>query len=227
MRVSPQKSMKICQQKFNRRVSNENAGHYCPLGHTCGEKSDEQILAQARENKDCFVYIMVRYEEKIKKYVRRISGLPIEAVEDLTQDIFMKIYIHLDEFDTNQKFSSWIYRIAHNETINYWLYAKRRKMESWDANEAVKSLLKDDRDIENEIYQKINNEKLLEAFKVIQEKYRSVLVMNYLEGKSYREISHELDKPIATIGTLLNRGKKLLKKELIKAGLTAESAFQF
>lgn len=191
------------------------------------DKKDEELVEQIKTNKELFIYLMKRYEEKIKKYIRRISGLPPEAVEDLSQNIFLKVYLNLDYFDQSQKFSSWIYRIAHNETINFWLYNKRRQVEPWDINEAPKNVLRDSTNIENEIYQKINNQKLLDAFEVIDQKYSAVLVLNFIEGKSYREIAKEMDKPIATIGTLLNRGKKILKKELVRIGFTPDTAFQY
>lgn len=156
----------------------------------------------------------------------KISGVPSESAEDLVQEIFVKIYLNLDRFDTSKKFSSWLYRIARNETINYWLYSKRRQRENWDIALAPQMIIKDGNDIEREVFQKINNEKMVGTFENIGEKYRQVLIKNYLEGKSYREIAKDLEKPVATIGTLLSRGKRLLKEELVKIGFTAQTALR-
>lgn len=196
----------------------------CPIGGACQDKTDEQIVSQIKTDKECFIYLMERYQAKIQRYVMKISGIPLEAAQDLTQDIFVKVYTKIDTFDTEQKFSSWIYRIAKNETINYWLYSRRRKTESWDIFRTPHNFIGDGKDLEAEVYQKITNEKLVGSFYNLNEKYREVLALNYLEGKSYREIALELEKPIATIGTLLNRGKKLLKDELLKIGLTSQTA---
>lgn len=196
----------------------------CPIGGACQDKTDEQLVAQAARDKECFLYLMERYQDKIQRYVLKISGLPWESVQDLTQNIFVKVYTHLDTFDTNKKFSSWIYRIARNETINFWLYSQRRKTENWDISGASQSFISDGRNLENDVYQKINNERLVKTFANLDEKYQEVIAMNYLEGKSYQEISRELEKPVATIGTLLNRARKLLRYELLKIGFTRETA---
>jgi len=198
----------------------------CSIGGACQDKTDEQLVSQAIKNKECFIYLMERYENKIQRYVLKISGLPWESVQDLTQDIFVKVYTNLDKFDQSKKFSSWIYRIARNETINFWLYNQRRKTESWDISGASQSYISDGRNMENDIYQKINNERLVKTFKNLDEKYQEVIAKNYLEGKSYQEIARELEKPVATIGTLLNRARKLLHYELLKIGFTNETALR-
>ncbi|HLN19181.1 MAG TPA: RNA polymerase sigma factor [Patescibacteria group bacterium] len=218
--------MKKCAQENKIFLNLENLINPipCPIGGICQEKTDEQLVMQAKENKDCFIYLMERYETKIQRYVMKISGLPWELVQDLTQDIFVKVYTNLDRFDVDKKFSSWIYRIARNETINYWLYSQRRKTENWDVSGSSQSFISDGRNLENDIFQKINNEELVKTFKNLGEKYQEVIALNYLEGKSYQEIARELNKPVATIGTLLNRARKILKQELLKVGFTSETA---
>ena len=184
-------------------------------------RTDEQIVEMAKSNKQCYMCLMQRYEDKIQRYVLRISGVSQETAEDIVQDIFLKVYINLNDFNSELKFSSWIYRIAHNETINYWRRNKKRKSlkVSWDDNEALKNIIKDEYNTEQEVYQKINNEVLLESIGELDDKYRTVIMLNYLEGKSYQEISEILKKPIGTVGTLLNRAKKILIKKLKDKGI--------
>lgn len=198
----------------------------CPMRHQCIDLSDEKIVELVKKNKNCYVCLMERYEAKMMRYVRRISGVSVETAQDIVQDVFLKVYINLNGFDPNLKFSSWLYRIAHNETINHWRRNKKRTANdvSWDNNEALKNIIRDEYDAEQAVYQKITNEQLLESIKRIDEKYRIVLVLNYLEGKSYQEIADILNKPIGTVGTLLNRAKKVLKKELIKDGIKSSIA---
>jgi len=198
----------------------------CPMRDQCDLKSDEELVAFTKKNKNCYVCLMNRYEDKMMRYVRRISGVNIETAQDIVQEVFLKVYINLNSFDEGLKFSSWLYRIAHNETINYWRRNKKRSYNdvSWDENEALKNIISDDKDLEQEVYQTMTNEQLQEALKEIDEKYRTVLVLNYLEGKTYQEIADILKKPIGTVGTLLNRAKKVLRKELIKIGVTSKIA---
>jgi len=192
----------------------------------CSKKKDEELVKLVRKNKDCYVCLMERYENKIIRYIRRISNVSQESAEDIAQEVFIKVFVSLNEFNDELKFSSWLYRIAHNETINYWRRNKKRKSYdiSWDENEALMSILRDNRDIEEEVYQKITNQQLKNALKRLDEKYREVLILNYLEGKSYQEIADILKKPIGTVGTLLNRAKKFLARELEKEGVSSEVA---
>jgi RNA polymerase sigma-70 factor (ECF subfamily) len=149
----------------------------------------------------------------------------IESVEDILQDVFMKVFVNLNAYDNSLEFSSWIYRIAHNETINYWRKHKKRKdlVVSLDANEALKNVIGDKQDVEKEVFGKIHGEQVMAALGNLDEKYREVLTENYVNGKSYREIAENLDSPIGTVGTLLNRGKKLLREKLEGEGFSKEA----
>lgn len=198
----------------------------CPNLNDCPNKTDEELVTFVKNKKDCYVCLMERYDDKMMRYVRRISGVDEETAADIVQEVFLKVYINLNSFDTDLKFSSWLYRIAHNETINYWRRNKKKTANnvSWDDNEALKNIIKDDYDTEQGVYQKITNEQVKKAIEEIDEKYRTVLVLNYLEGKSYQEIADILKKPIGTVGTLLNRAKKVLKKQLTQQGIDASIA---
>lgn len=193
----------------------------CSHEEGCLNKTDEEIVKMVIKNEDCFVCLVDRYEEKLIRYIKRISGVSDENAEDILQDVFFKVYRNLKSFDPELKFSSWIYRITHNETINYWRRNKKRKDGdvSWDDNDALKSVIRDEEDVEESVYQKINNEVLKRAVGRLNEKYRTVLVLSYFEGKSYQEIADILNKPIGTVGTLINRAKKKLKSILLDKGV--------
>lgn len=198
----------------------------CDKIKICEGKTDEEIVEMVKKNKQCYACLIERYEGKMLRYVRRISGVSDETAEDIVQDIFLKVYININAFDPALKFSSWLYRIAHNETINYWRRNKRKKKAhvSWEDNEALQNVIKDEKNIEQDVYQKITNEKLSEAISNLDEKYQDVIMLNYLEGKSYQEIADILNKPIGTIGTLINRAKMKLSVELKKIGINKEVA---
>ncbi len=198
----------------------------CGKKKECDRKSDEEIVKMVKKNKQCYVCLMQRYEDKIFRYIKRISGVRDEIAEDILQDVFLKVFINLNAFNPNMKLSSWIYRIAHNETINYWrCNNKKDKIKiSWDNNEALKNIIKDSYNTEQEVYQKITNEKLLKAIRNLEKKYQDVIMLSYLEGKSYQEIADILKKPIGTVGTLINRAKVKLREELKKEGVKNRDA---
>jgi RNA polymerase sigma-70 factor (ECF subfamily) len=190
----------------------------------CANVPDEEIVGYAKQDKECFACLVERYDWKIKNYVKRLTGASNETVEDIVQEVFIKVYSNIDKFDQSMRFSSWIYRIAHNQAVNKYLYEKRRKTESliWEEDGEMKGNLKSSQDVWKEVQQEIVNEKLFSALSLVSEKYREIIALNYFGGKSYQEISLELEKPVNTIGTMLNRGKKLLKKELLNMGINSE-----
>lgn len=200
----------------------------CPSENQCRKKTDEELVDLVYKNKECYVCLMDRYEAKIMRYIKRISGVNNETAEDILQDIFMKVYINLNYFNRDLKFSSWIYRIAHNEVINYWRKNSRNKpgSVSLDYHELLKNIIQDDRNVEQRVYQKMINSKLKEALENLDEKYKTVLVLNYLEGKSYQEIADILKKPIGTVGTLISRAKRKVEEELEKKGVSKKKALE-
>lgn len=202
--------------------------HICAQAGACQKKNDEELVKMARKNKQCYVCLVKRYEDKISRYIYRISGVRQETVQDIVQNVFLKVYINLNEFDDELKFSSWLYRIAHNETINYWRRNKKMKSSkiSWDENEGLKNVIKDDYNVEDEVYQKLTNEKLIKTIENLDAKYKTVIVLNYLEGKSYQEIADILKKPIGTVGTLISRAKKILAQKLLDQGVGPEMAIR-
>ena len=169
------------------------------------------------KNPSLYSEIIFRYEEKIKKYISRISNIPKEDVEDLTQDVFLSAYENLNSFDQNFSFSSWIYRIAHNRTINFW---KKHKVEltniTIEENIYVVEQVFNKNYVEDEIELIENKDFIEKILKRISEKYSQVLILKFLEEKDYKEISDILQKPMGSVATLLNRAKKQFKKEVEK-----------
>lgn len=179
-------------------------------------KKDEELVALSLENKENFVFLVNKYEKKLLSYIMRISNVSYEEAQDLLQDVFIKIYINLNDFDKTLKFSSWVYRIAHNEVINNFRKTKSRpeKIIFQDNDELLDTLISD-LNIEQDIDNQILREKILNALQRLDIKYREVIVLKFLEERNYEEISDILKKPMGTIATLLNRAKKHLKNILV------------
>lgn len=175
--------------------------------------TDEEIVPLTLQNQDYFLYIVRRYEDKLKRYITRISGLPSEDVEDLLQDVFIKVYQNLNDFDTSLKFSSWIYRIAHNETIsNYRKTKSRPQSVSYDDEPALANQLASKIDFVKEIEKEYDAKIIRKVLAKMDKKYREILILRFLEEKDYNEISDILQKPIGTVGAMINRGKKQFKE---------------
>ncbi|MCX6779835.1 MAG: sigma-70 family RNA polymerase sigma factor, partial [Candidatus Magasanikbacteria bacterium] len=104
------------------------------MAQTPSNFTDEQLVAHIREkDKELYSEIIRRYETKLSHYLRKFFRNPDE-LEDVLQEVFIKVYRNLYGFDVDKKFSSWIYRITHNEAINH-LKKNYRKNISLDETE--------------------------------------------------------------------------------------------
>jgi len=179
-------------------------------------KTDEQIVVLALDNQDYYLYLMKRYEAKLLNYILKISNISREDAEDILQEVFIKAYQNLNDFDLNFKFSNWIYSIAHNATISAFRKKNvRPQTVSWEDKD-LNNILKSTLDVENTSLQKLTYKQILKIINQLPLKYKDVLILKFVEGKDYREISDILHKPMGTTATLINRAKKSLKQELEK-----------
>ncbi|OGF25959.1 hypothetical protein A2303_01365 [Candidatus Falkowbacteria bacterium RIFOXYB2_FULL_47_14] len=179
------------------------------------DKTDQELVALTLENQGYFLYLLKRYEDKLKRYILRISNVSGDEAEDILQDTFVKVYRNLNDFDQNLKFSSWIYRITHNEVISHYRRRQARP-EGYrlELSEELAHKLASDLDTEREIDLGLLRDNLEAALSNIDEKYREVIILKFFEGLDYREISDVLKKPVGTIGTLINRAKNKLREEI-------------
>lgn len=185
-------------------------------GSECINKTDEQIVVLTLKNQDYYLYLMKRYEAKLLNYILKISNINREDAEDILQEVFIKAYQNLNDFDLNFKFSNWIYSIAHNATISAFRKKKvRPQIVSWE-DEDLNNILGSTLDVENTSLQKLTYKQILKIINQLPLKYKDVLILKFVEGKDYQEISDILRKPMGTIATLINRAKKSLKQELKK-----------
>ena len=185
-------------------------------GSECVNKTDEQIVVLTLKNQDYYLCLMKRYEVKLLNYILKISNISREDGEDILQEVFVKAYQNLNDFDLNFKFSNWIYSIAHNATISAFRKKKvRPQTVSWEDKD-LNNILESTLDVENTSLQKLTYKQILKIINRLPLKYKDVLILKFMEGKDYREISDILHKPMGTIATLINRAKKSLKQELKK-----------
>ncbi len=185
-------------------------------GSECVNKTDEQIVVLTLKNQDYYLCLMKRYEAKLLNYILKISNISREDAEDILQEIFIKAYQNLNDFDLNYKFSNWVYSIAHNATISAFRKKKvRPQTVSWEDKD-LNNILESTLDVENTSLQKLTYKQILKIINRLPLKYKDVLILKFMEGKDYREISDILHKPMGTIATLINRAKKSLKQELKK-----------
>ncbi|MCC6563886.1 RNA polymerase sigma factor [Candidatus Uhrbacteria bacterium] len=174
--------------------------------------TDEEIVALALRKKEAFAVLVRRYEARLARYVRRLGVFRTEDVEDLLQNVFLNAYRNLNAFDQALRFSSWIYRIAHNETMSFFRSRSVRPEGSLvpDGEELLVEI-PDLVDIQGETDKRLSGELLGKALYQLDAKYREVLILRYFEEREYSEISDILQIPVSSVGTLLSRAKKKLR----------------
>jgi RNA polymerase sigma-70 factor (ECF subfamily) len=186
----------------------------------CEEKSDAELVALALRNQDDFVHIMKRYKDKLARYVLRLTNIDPEDAEDILQDVFLKVYVNLNDFDSGLKFSSWIYRITHNQVISRHRKEKVRPQgNSVPLEDNAVLGLAADLDLAKTTDLGLLRNAIERVLANLDEKYREVLVLRFFEEKSYDEIADIIKRPPGTVATYLNKAKAEFRREMEKQGI--------
>jgi RNA polymerase sigma-70 factor (ECF subfamily) len=174
------------------------------------EKSDEKItsLIQAG-NINLFEILVLRYEKKIMRYGRKFLS-NYEDIEDTVQEIFLKTYKNIKSFDTKRKFSTWLYRIAHNEFVNVLKKRKKSPLSffNFDTFLPQQAIVND---IHQDLFNKEIRQKLDSILNKLDPRYREPIILYYFEEMNYKEISEIMRMPISTVGVRIKRAKEKIK----------------
>jgi len=172
--------------------------------------TDEEIVSLViLGEKEKFGELVERYEEKLVRYVNFLLNKRTEDTEDIVAETFIRTYQNLTGFENDKKFSSWIYRIAHNLVIDYFRKNKIREKELFDDEWQD---IGDEVLIEDEIIKSEEKEKLGKSLKKLNLEERNLVRWFYFEEKSYEEIGDILRISVGNVGVKLNRVKKKIKE---------------
>jgi len=167
--------------------------------------SDEQLVEYVRtKDKESYAEIINRYQEKLLRYATYLLG-DTHVAADVVQQAFISAFINLQGFDKKKKFSSWIYRIVHNEAINAVKKQKQHLRMEYDT-EYESDIKIEDAYIKEELIRETHM--CLTKMPIL---YSEPLSLFFLEEKTYEEISDILHIPIGTVGTRINRAKGMMK----------------
>jgi len=183
------------------------------------QQSDEEIVALIQAGDiDFFETLIYRYEKKMRRYARKFIS-DDEEIRDIIQEIFIKSYVNIQSFDPKRKFSSWLYRIAHNELVNAFKKKKRNILPLFELDTFLPHSLQDNSLSQNIDRQDIRKmiDKCLDQLEL---KYREPIILYYLENLSYKEIAEIMRIPISTVGIRIRRAKEIMKSIFKKLGYT-------
>jgi len=180
---------------------------------------DSRLIKAALTGNDAaYAQLMHKYHDAIYNFIFRMVH-DHEQVEDLTQEAFIKAFSSLKNFNEEFAFSTWLYKIATNNCIDY---IRRRKLQTYSIDKPIESkdsdytfeLPDDSYEADRELISGQRARLLQQAIDDLPEKYRRVILLRHSEERSYEEIAKMLRIPIGTVKAHIFRARELLYKQL-------------
>ncbi|MCX7696283.1 MAG: RNA polymerase sigma factor [Bacteroidales bacterium] len=174
---------------------------------------------------DAFTRLIETHQQKVFNLAYSILR-NVEEAKDVTQDVFLKSYAHLDDFRGEAEMSTWIYRITYNHALNVLKKHKRLNIsvlaeeyevttEETEKNMGISLISPQEYASEFRIEQKEIRDLLWHALDSIPIPQRTAFLLHHYEGFSYQEIAHIMNKSFSSIESLIFRAKQNLKKKLM------------
>ncbi len=183
------------------------------------KETDSTLINQAKSG-DAQAYdkLLNKYRNSVYNLVYRMVR-DVEEAEDLTQEAFIKAFNSLAQFNEDYAFSTWLYKIATNNCIDFF---RKRKLQTLSIDKPIQYK---DSEIHQELPDpELNPEKSIlagerssiirEAIESLPEKYYTAIVLRHTEEKSYEEIAEILHLPIGTVKARIFRAREMLNKAL-------------
>jgi len=182
--------------------------------------SDEDLMAEAAEGSErAFSELVGRYRSRVLNLVSRLLN-DREASDDISQEVFVRVYLHRKNYRRGAKFSTWLFTIAANLAKNEIRRRKRRR--NWTSLDELQEQLHDsslqlmdprgnrEAEVDSAQIQGIVGT----AITTLPERYRLALVLRDVDGLAYEEIAQVLGIPGGTVRSRINRARLMLKKKL-------------
>ena len=187
------------------------------------EKTDQDLVRLSRRGDERAARELVhRFERPVFSLIYRMVR-DRELAEDLSQDVFVRTFNNLDRYDRSYKFSSWLFKIAYNLTVDH---LRRRELPTIsvhgapdavtpDRQEATSVTLESDEEApDDRLVAKELAGELEEAISALREDYRTAILLRHVEGRSYEEIAEIMDIPLGTVKTYIFRARRELREAL-------------
>lgn len=190
---------------------------------------DDYILLHKAKNGDIYAFedLISKYEKKVYNTVLRIIR-DKEAAKDISQEVFIKVYKSLKNFNEKSKFSTWLYRIAVNTSIDELRKNKNRynnisldnpDPEHGNTRQAEFEISGSKDTPEEKLIKKEKIKELYKAINMLQEDQRILILLRDIQGLSYDEISDVTGIKIGTVKSKLNRARNALKELILQSEL--------
>ncbi len=184
------------------------------------EITDHELVARAQQGSErAYRELLGRYQRPVFSLVYRMVR-DREQAEDLSQETFVRVFTHIDRYDPKYKFSSWIFKIATNLTIDA-IRKKEPKTVSLDGSRYAETSDEVEATTITVESGDPNAEQLLEAKELgseieaaigrLRPEYRTAILLRHVEGHAYEEIAEIMALPLGTVKTYIHRARKELQ----------------
>lgn len=159
---------------------------------------------------DAFSEIVNRYKNLVYSVILRMIN-DYEEANDISQEVFIKVYRNLDKYQPEYKFSTWIMRITTNHVIDY---LRKKKQETVNIDD-VDYELSSSSNPEREYIEKEQGDIFIKAINKLPDMYKMPIVLYHIKRFSYQEIADMLNIPLSKVKNRIFRGRRLLKDILM------------
>lgn len=188
------------------------------------DATDRDLVATANTGVEgSFEELVRRYQRPISAYVYRMVG-DYEAALDLTQEIFIKVYGSLARYRSEFKFSTWIYKIAHNSAVDHLRRNAGRERSLSNGVEGDQYELPIESSSLSPEQESERKERRLEIESVVRSlpnAYRELIVLRHSQDLTYEEIVEVTGLPLGTVKNRLFRAREMMRQQFIGRGITS------
>ena len=185
--------------------------------------SDHELVTRAQQGSEkAYRELLGRYQRPVFSIIYRMIR-DREQAEDLAQETFVRVFNNIDRYDPRYKFSSWIFKIATNLTID-WIRRKELNTVSIDGSrnavtaeqiEATSiTIASTDETPEELLEAKELGEEIEGAISKLRPEYKAAILLRHVEGREYQEIAEIMALPLGTVKTYIHRGRNELRDTL-------------
>jgi RNA polymerase sigma-70 factor (ECF subfamily) len=180
--------------------------------------SDEQLVELSLDgDEDAFGILVRRYQRRLTAFLSQLVG-DIELARELSQEAFVRAWSALERFNPKYRFSTWLFRIAHNLGIDQ---LRRRRLQTTplyrtdSEGDEVEVVVPDlDKDPLGHLENRALASELREVIEGLRPEYRELVLLRHFGGLSYQEIADFTEMPLGTVKNKLFRAHSVLRKAL-------------
>jgi RNA polymerase sigma-70 factor (ECF subfamily) len=186
--------------------------------------TDQDLVANAVTGADSsFEELVRRYQRPISAYVYRMVG-DYEAALDLTQEIFIKVYGSLRRYRAEFKFSTWIYKIAHNSAVDHLRRNSNREhsiINGAEGDQYELPLESGHPSPEQESERRERRSEIESVVRTLPGAYRELIILRHSQDLTYEEIVEVTGLPLGTVKNRLFRAREMMRLQFVEKGITS------